>query len=139
MELCIWKRLSILLLRLLPYYLDGQNITSEPNVLGEATLYRIKMDFLVGINGSSKILLQYYPNPTSRLLNIEGLPKVGEVSISLINTMGKNVFEVKEYAGSSQAILTFDLSSVPEGIYQLKLSYPGREIFKKPVIGQTSP
>jgi hypothetical protein len=113
-------------------------ITSESNVLGEATLYRIKTDFVVGINGSSDIILQYYPNPTSRLLNIAGLPKVGKVSISLINTLGENVFEVTEFAGSIQAILSLDLSSVPEGIYQLKVSYPGKEIFKKLVIAQTS-
>ena len=80
-------------------------MTSEANVLGDATLFRITTDFVVGINGLSENVVQFYPNPTNRLLNIQGLPKIGEVSISLINTMGKTVFKTTEMVGSSQAIL----------------------------------
>ena len=112
-------------------------ITSETNVLGEATLYRVITDFVVGINDFSQPELQLYPNPVSRFLEISGLQHPGETTISLVDIMGKQIFRKSTFGNVINGTLELDLSGVPDGHYLMQLTTPSSQISRKLILGQT--
>jgi len=77
-----------------------------------------------------------YPNPSSGLLNVEYETLVpGTVTLSLLGIDGKEAYrkEVNHLDQGSQ-LVSIDLSSFPNGSYQLSLSATGMKISKKLVL-----
>ena len=112
-------------------------ITSETNKLGEATLMRVNTDFVVGTKNPFTSDIRIFPNPVTRLLEISGLQNPGETGMSLINTMGKQVFYHKTVTTIPYESIKYDLTEVPGGFYLMRFTTQGVEISHKLIIGQT--
>ena len=68
-----------------------------------------------GVNEQALSEIVIYPNPTKGKLFLENLPK-GEVSFVIIDVRGKRVVEINKISKK-----TIDISSLSNGIYQIKL------------------
>ena len=112
-------------------------ITSETNTLGDATLFRINTDFVLSAKIPPTLDIQYFPNPVTRLLEISGLQNPGETGMSLINTMGKQVFHHNTVTTIPYESIKYDLTGVPGGFYLMRFTAQGVDISRKLIIGQT--
>ena len=112
-------------------------ITSETNILGEATLMRVNTDLVVGTKNPFTSDIRIFPNPVTRLLEISGLQNPGETGMSLINTMGKQVFYHKTVTTIPYESIKYDLTGVPGGFYLMRFTAQGVDISCKLIIGQT--
>jgi hypothetical protein len=82
----------------------------------------------VGIDENEGLAsLTLYPNPVSNVLNIQGevlLPQ--ELEISLMNITGAVVYTSSRYQTEGPLELAIDISSLPNGVYVLKVT--GNEV-----------
>ena len=68
-----------------------------------------------GVNEQLLSEIIIYPNPTKGKLFLENLPK-GELSITIVDVSGKRIVEINKLSEK-----TIDISSLSNGIYQIKL------------------
>lgn len=78
---------------------------------------------------SSEILLNVYPNPTNDFIRIRSSKPLQESELLLYNQLGQLIRQQKIETPTTD--ISWDVSSLPEGIYYLKLSRG--EHFSKPV------
>ena len=66
--------------------------------------------------------IEVYPNPTRGLVNIT-FDKIIEqnVTISLVDAFGKEVYRNKFNVGFERSIIDFDISNYPKGVYFLQM------------------
>ena len=110
-------------------------ITSESNDLGEARLWRINTDFVVGVDDFQGEKPMIYPNPVRHQLHFRGL-KTGITEITLYDTMGIKIKSWRpDYPESTQGVAV-NLVGIPQGIYQVSITTAAEEIRRKIIIAQ---
>lgn len=96
-------------------------ITSESNDLGDAMLFKVNTDFVVGISEQPTENLVLYPNPANGLVHVTGIDETIKY-IKLIDNLGAEVESVlvKQSPNSEQILLS--IPNVPSGLYHLKIA-----------------
>jgi hypothetical protein len=90
-------------------YLDNVNIYSNPDNL------KVNM----------------YPNPSSSTVNIEvGIPSQEDVSIEIFDLIGRVVLK-QTVANTSSFVSSMDISSLPDGIYLVRVIANNQKVVKK--------
>jgi hypothetical protein len=96
-QLCVWTSYSI----------DPNPINNQfCNMLNAPT---------TGVNEQALSKIVIYPNPTTGKLYLENLPKEA-VFVNILDINGKSVYKTTELIGK-----TIDISTLSEGVYQIKL------------------
>ena len=96
-QLCVWTS----------YSADPNPINNQfCNILNAPT---------TGVNERSLSKIVIYPNPTTGKLYLENLPKEA-VFVNILDINGKSVYKTTELIGEA-----IDISTLSEGIYQIKL------------------
>ena len=95
----------------------------------------LESDLTVGTDEQSSNLPQarIYPNPTSGKLNIMIPREMEELTVTILNTLGEEVY----FAGLSQGAQMIDLSGYPPGIYLAHLQYRNNAASMKIVLVET--
>src|SRR5690606_26201906 len=86
-----------------------KDVTFIVNKWATAVSYGAKADKNVNI----------YPNPARNNVNLSFNPNVGIKTVALYNVIGKNVASYR--VNNSTGKMTLDISSVPAGIYYVRL------------------
>ena len=110
-------------------------ISSETNVLGEASLYRINTGFVVGVDDFVPPELQLYPNPVHKILRIDFKENIESLRIQLTDVTGKQVYLESQLEASTYGTLELDLSQISDGNYLISLKTPGWQATRKLIIG----
>ena len=110
-------------------------ITSESNDQGEARLWRINTDFVVGFDDSQDAKPMLYPNPVRHQLHFRG-PRTGISEISLYNSMGAKVKSWPPNNLEPKRDVVLNLAGVPQGIYQISIATSSEEIRRKIIVVQ---
>lgn len=78
-------------------------------------------------------LYQNYPNPFNPSTQIQySLPKAGQVSLKVFNTLGQNVQTlVSDLQPAGQHTVTFNAGSLSSGVYFYQLEFENRVITSK--------
>jgi PKD repeat protein len=106
---------------------DCEGFISDPKeVIVRSTL---------AINENEGIGLTVYPNPTAGKVNVT-MNTNGNMNVSLkvYNVLGTIVFENDNLTVNGKLAKTIDLTSLPKGIYHLKVEGNGKSVVKKIVI-----
>ncbi len=110
-QLCAWTSYSV-----------------DPNPINNQSCNTINSP-TTGVSEQALSEIVIYPNPTKGKLILENLPK-GEVSFVIVDVRGKRVVEINKISKK-----TIDISSLADGIYQIKLE--GKEwVWNKKLIKQ---
>jgi len=96
----------------------------EPAVSVSKTLV---IETVTGI--SKEEVVKVYPNPTSQTVNLYVPYFDGSGSVTVINTSGKTVLELSQMDAES----VLDLSTVPAGVYIVKLGHASKQQVTKVV------
>jgi PKD repeat protein len=101
--------------------------------LSEATSTLVRSTVGIGENGG--LGFSVYPNPTtgklSLTINTNGMRVV---DLTVFNVLGNTVYSDKGVTVSGKMTRVIDLSSLPKGIYHLKVEGDGNAVVKKIVI-----
>lgn len=94
-------------------------------------------EILVGLNTNTEELqadldnIELYPNPTSGAVRLElMLSEVRDVHIQVLNLVGQTLFEQTERT-VQQLSMPIDISSLPEGLYFVRVKAGDRQVMKK--------
>ncbi len=90
------------------------NYSLDPNPINNQNCNTINSP-LTGVSEQDLSEIVIYPNPTKGKLFLENLPK-GETSFVIVDVKGKKVVEINKISKK-----TIDISSLADGIYQIKL------------------
>ena len=103
---------------------DGTKLATGSHGNNEGTGQVRVFDFsnTTRIESFSNNLIEIYPNPTDRVLNISD---ANFKSLELVDVLGKTVLILK--SGTSQ----IDISYLPNGIYFIKVNFNNKEIIKR--------
>ena len=107
-------------------------ITSETNDLGDARLWRVNTDFVVGLDDFPDESL-IYPNPAAHRVYLQGLDGPIE-SIVIYNLIGERIKSLQLSNWQSTRDFRLDLAGVPQGIYHLIITTPTKEIQQKLIV-----
>ncbi|MEZ5023015.1 MAG: T9SS type A sorting domain-containing protein [Chitinophagales bacterium] len=91
-------------------------MTAEAGSGGNAALYKLTTDAVLGIADQQKSDIQVYPNPSSNLINIEGDDLI---KVLIYDNNGNLQFISKEHE--------IDISSLASGIYYFMIHTIGSE------------
>jgi len=111
------------------------NVSDEFRLIVE-----VSHDFAVKTNSVDELaleeLMNVYPNPTSGNVNITvDLPENEDISVSVYNAMGKQVYLVTN-GKVSNGSYSVDLSNEVDGIYFVRMSVNGAIVTKKLVLNK---
>jgi PKD repeat protein len=105
----------------------GQSIASEPK---EVTLYAP-----VGMNENNGMGIEVFPNPTSGKFNLDITSgSLAKISIKIYNVLGNIVFVENDVQLNGKLHKTIDISTLPKGIYHLKVEGDNTSVIKRIVI-----
>lgn len=92
---------------------DGCSETTED--------YQVTIDDCTGINELFSDQIKIYPNPAKNYLTIEFiLNKESSYQLSLLNQIGKVVYQLKETGSFGKQITLVNTSNLPEGFYTIQ-------------------
>jgi len=100
-------------------FYEGDTLKSEP-------FLTIKSDTKPIHNLLSEDI-KVYPNPTSGIIKIEGIPKEWPAEILLFNIVGKQI----KKSPVTHPVTKIDFSSEPDGVYFLKINNYTKKIIKR--------
>ena len=98
-------------------YIDNINIDGTPIVIGNK---KIELE---------KDLAHLFPNPTSNMLSVEGVP-INKNQIQIFNTLGQEVTSLASIVQRTNSHLVIDLNQLISGTYIIKGSCFSRKIIK---------
>jgi hypothetical protein len=105
----------------------GPGVASEPK---EVNLYAP-----VGISENNGMGIEIFPNPTSGKFSLDITSgSLAKVSITIYNVLGNAVYTEKDVHLSGKLHKTIDISTLPKGIYHLKVEGEGTSVVKRIVI-----
>lgn len=126
-------------------------ITDTLSVADTPGCYRVE---LVDNNGCAQLSLPYcvtepaavpviengiavnvYPNPASGLINIEVKNATDDIDVKLFNMQGVEVYS-RSFSAGRQRLLENDISSVPAGVYILKVASGNQVEIQRIVVSQ---
>ena len=88
--------------------------------------YTVNFQFPVGYDENTAEAVRMYPNPTRGSLNLFG---ASHAKITLVNSLGIEVKVFEDFVAN-----TIDLSSLPKGIYVVKIEKTGQPMIQNKVI-----
>jgi hypothetical protein len=92
---------------------DGCSETTED--------YQVTIDDCTGINELFSEQIKIYPNPAKNYLTIEFvLNKESSYQVSLLNQIGKVVYQLKKTGSFGRQITRINTSNLPEGVYTIQ-------------------
>ncbi|WP_321282080.1 S8 family serine peptidase [Marinifilum fragile] len=108
-------------------------VASDPEGLNAETTFTVTIATVTGIEDINGLqTTKVYPVPTDGPLNIVlGNEIEGEVSISVINLIGRSQFQTTVNKGRGSYTETLDISNLPAGIYLLNIRTSEDVIVKK--------
>lgn len=116
------------------YDLNGDQVANLEEWFGEYIRYNfINTANLVRIEDLKKATFNIFPNPSDGLFNIELMTNAGDYSISIYNTTGSLVKELK-LKTASPGTYPINLSELKQGFYLINVSSGEFNIFKKIMI-----
>jgi hypothetical protein len=101
-------------------------VTDSKGCIATATTYLNAPESLSDIELSKYI--RVYPNPTKALIIVEFMKQYTEVELRVMNTLGQ---VIQNQSIITKPSITIDLSSSPQGIYQLHIVQDGVSYMKK--------
>ena len=100
-------------------HINSNNFSFVNGTPVSGTVYQFMVD-LSGINGeNNSSLINVFPNPCPGKFNLEFTPNLYSAKIEILNMEGKAV--LNDVFNVSSLIKTIDLSTLPNGIYSLKI------------------
>jgi len=94
-------------------------ITSESNDLGDAMLFKVDTDFVVGLPGLKQQELVIFPNPAQDYVSFRGLnEKVKQVVLT--DVLGVKISALN-LISSSERLMQLNISALPNGLYHLRI------------------
>ena len=87
-------------------------------------------DFTVGVDDVATESMELYPNPVQNILNIE-LSSASDFNIEVSDLLGKVVFSQNI---SSTNRTTVDVTSLPNGLYMVKVSAPSNTYLERVIV-----
>jgi len=88
--------------------------------------YTVNFQFPVGYDETTAEAVRMYPNPTHGNLNLFG---ASHAKVSLFNSLGIEVKTIDDFVAN-----TIDLSTLPKGIYVVKIEKTGQTVIQKKII-----
>lgn len=88
--------------------------------------YSVNFQFPVGYDENTAEAVRMYPNPTRESLNLFG---ASHAKVSLFNSLGIEVKTIDDFVAN-----TIDLSTLPKGIYVVKIEKTSQEMIQKKII-----
>lgn len=76
-----------------------------------------------------------YPNPAGNTIMLESTVDVGDLVLEMRDQLGKTIISRHEHLQASSPI-PFDVSSLPKGIYYLRIDHDGKIVTKKIAISR---
>ncbi len=110
-------------------------VTSESNDFGEARLWRIHTEFVVGLEEGFDQSPLIYPNPAGRSIHFRGSQEPIQ-AITLYNLMGSQLQYWKPDPQQSKQGFTMDLINIPEGVYLVRISTRQKELQQRLIVVQ---
>ena len=110
-------------------------ITSESNEFGDARLWRIHTEFVVGLEDIPVEKTIIFPNPVRNQLHIRGL-KESIQEIALYNTLGAKIRSLQPTYRESKQGVVMSLLGVPMGVYQVSITTDIEEVRQKIIVVQ---
>lgn len=105
----------------------GESVASEPK---EVTLYAP-----VGMNENNSMGIEVFPNPTSGKFNLDITSGfVTKININIYNVLGNIVYTENNVQLNGNLHKTIDISTLPKGIYHLKVEGENSSVIKRIVI-----
>ena len=111
------------------------NIANDPGA-EHSLLFGTPKDIYQWLGSKRTILVSFYPNPASDVLNIEMVsPKESDTRISLVSLSGRTVYRSTRHLsiGINKIELAVNEGAIPNGIYLLQLEGEGFNITSKVV------
>jgi hypothetical protein len=99
------------------YYMDFQTYYQATKGKGEIILY-VPEPKLTSVKNNIKFVQKIYPNPTTGLLQIEGLPENDITMISIYSTLGQIIEQIAIVNSNA----TINLTHYKKGIYYLRFN-----------------
>ena len=82
-------------------------------------------------------LVSVYPNPASRILNIEYvMDKSGDFAAELVSLQGQTVGKITSTCNAGQHKTTMNVQDLPNGAYMLKMHFGEQTEVRKVVINR---
>ena len=111
------------------------NIANDPGA-EHSLLFGTPKDIYQWLGSKRTILVSFYPNPASDVLNIEMVsPKESDTRISLVSLSGRTMYRSTRHLsiGINKIELAVNEGAIPNGIYLLQLEGEGFNITSKVV------
>ncbi len=103
-----------------------RSIHSSVDFKGHIYIMGLKATGIKALSVAAKNLM-LYPNPVSDELNVSfSLPKSGQITIDIINSMGQLIQTENTNYVSGQKIISINTSSLAKGLYFVKLNSNGQ-------------
>ena len=97
---------------------------------------RVEVTVFVGDVATENIgdteLVNYFPNPSNGLINLETNFEQGDVNIKIMDALGKVVYA--NIFKAHQNINTIDLNDLPKGVYLLEVNNEDNKYFGKVIL-----
>ena len=89
---------------------------------GETEDYKVTIAATTGMDENTFGTISVYPNPTSGIFNITASANISDLTISILDIQGKEVFHVLEKNNTADFNKHINLEGIAKGIYYIKLS-----------------
>ena len=103
---------------------DGMGfVFIEPMIKGEYTFANAIIEPTSNEDLAEKNELQIYPNPTPKLIYIDGkISENGQYDLTLLDNTGKNILKKKVSVHNGELFETLNVASLPVGVYVVSVS-----------------